>query len=637
MKRNMIKEKLFFILLLCLLLGLCMTACKQEQKKPVSSENSSDKEEQEEVKKTESGHYLVKDGVTEYQIVIPESTTEMLTEASKELQYFIEEATGVTVKVVTDNTVKETERVISLGRTGVAASLGVATTEEDDLGTSGYLIKTVDSSVVIMDDVKGDGEGVLYGVYDFLEDAIGLTIYAADEIAYEQPESIPIYEYDEIVKPSFDIRSLTYNEIRTDDTYKRRMRLIDLYDWEKLGIYGHTQVSRVLSVKGEHPEWYASGINQLCWSAGDEMETAFANNLIEIIKSKPDAVYFHLGQEDVTEACSCEKCKANIAADKYGNYAGLQIAFLNHVIEKVEAWRKAEAPERDIRFICYAYYMTFEPPVKKDSSGNIVANHKDCIPADNLYIFLTPIGGDYATTLEDAVNTMTLDATKGWGAIAPDRVMIYEYDCNYHNYLLYFNNFEVVQSHYDTFAENGVTFMYSQGPVTAKIPCFTEMRLYVESQLMWDLGKEYDVLVNDFMKGYYKDAAKEMRAYYDYIRKINDTYKNSGGKGGIYANIGEAYSIENVKEMDTLLDAALQAIEPHRNTNNELFKTLYYRIKKESISSLWLKLSKYDLAYSEEEMERISLEFYYLCEKYGIEYYAEGNAIGSMFYQYLPE
>ena len=640
MKEKMKKVGERLVLLLCLLSCCCLLACRKNEE-PDKTIDTPQKDiiENNETKKdlTESGYYLVEKGITDYRIVIPENATDMLKEASEELQSFLAQATGVTVEIATDTEVAGTDSIISLGKTKTAKALGVETTEADDLGTSDYLIKTVGSSIVIMDKVNGDGEGVLYGVYDFLEDAVGLIVYASDEIAYDSKDTVPLYVYDNIVKPSFDVRSLTYNDVRTDESYLHRMRLVDLYNWSKLGTWGHTQVSVILPNTGEHADWYSADGKQLCWSAGDAMEAAFANNLIKIIKEHPDAIYFMLGQEDVTNACDCEKCKANIAKDKYGSYAGLQIAFLNRIIEKVEAWRTQNAPERDIRYVCFAYYMTFAAPVKNDESGNMVAYHEDCKPSDKLYIFVASIGGDYASTLDDAINASTLQATKGWGALAPGRVMIYEYDCNFRNYLLNFNNFDVVQSHYKTYSENGVSLMYSQGPVTAKIPCFTEMRLYVESRLMWNLERNYDTLVNDFMSAYYKDAADAMREYYDYLREVYAEYKKNGGDGGIYASIEEAYTLDTVKEMDAYIEKALQAIEPLRNTNNELFATLYYRIKKESISNLWLKLNKFDLAYSEEELDHIALEFYYLCDKCGIEYYAEGQAIGSKFYQFFME
>jgi hypothetical protein len=53
------------------------------------------------------------------------------------------------------------------------------------------------------------------------------------------------------------------------------------------------------------------------------------------------------------------------------------------------------------------------------------------------------------------------------------------------------------------------------------------------------------------------------------------------------------------------------------------------------LSQMWLKLNKFSLYYSEEALNDITLEFYYLCERFEIEKYAEGKDIDDMFYRYL--
>lgn len=626
------KKKIYALFLMLLCVG-CMTACKE---KKVEQEPTTEQQQEEtQVKQLEeTGSYLVENGSSSYQIVIPKEATANLQMAATELQEFVKQASNVTISIVSDEEVTEADSVISLGNTTLAETMGVHVTEGDELGTSGYLIRTVGNCVAIVGDVNGDGEGVLYGVYDFLKDAIGLTFYAIDEIALEDKESIPLYKYDEVVKPTFDERSLSYFELRKDETYRKRMRMIDLYSTPKWALYGHSQVSQILPYTEEHADWYCAGGYQLCWSAGDEMETAFANSLIEKIKSNPEAVYFMLGQEDATKVCNCTKCLENVSDEKYGSYSGLQIVFLNHVIEKVEAWREANAPERELRYVCFAYYFSLNAPVKEDATGNVVPYHEECTPAEELYVLFAPIEADFSLPMDDTVNKRIGQAVRDWQAIAPGRLLIYEYDTNFSNYLLNYNNFEVVQEHYELYKENGVNFMYSQGPVEVQIPCFSEMRIFVESQLMWDLTKDYDALVDEFMEAYYKDAAPYMRKYYDYIRKIYAEYE-AGGTGQIYASIGDAYTQEMVEKLDGYIEEALEAIEPLRNTENELFGKLYYRIKKEELSQMWLKLNKFSLYYSEEALNDITLEFYYLCERFEIEKYAEGKDIDDMFYRYL--
>lgn len=642
MKGKIKRRAGFSLVLLCLLLCFSLTACK-EKKNPADKDTSQsgdavdNTDNNEEKELTESQYYLVEKGTTEYQIVIPKKAPDKIREAAEELQYFLAEATGVTLKIVADSDTQGTEKLISLGWTSVAEKLNVAATKEDNLGISGYLIKTVADSVVIMDAVKGDGYGVLYGVYDLLQDTIGLKVYAQDEISYEKKESIPLFIYDDLVTPSFDVRSLSFFPMRTDEEYKNRMRLVDLYNWEYIGTWGHNQTKLLSAYRESHPEWFSAGGEQLCWSGDDEMVTALANSVITEIKRYPEGKYFHIAQEDYHISCTCEKCTANVAEDKYGSYSGLQIAFLNRVIEKVEAWREANAPERDIRYMCFAYNQTFGAPVKQDKNGKLVPYHEDCVPHDKLYIMIASLSADFSYEMEEGVNKGTYDSVLGWNAIAPERIIIYEYDVNFKHYFLYFNNFNVVENHYEVYSENGVEFMYSQGPVSCNTTCFTEMRIFVESQLMWDLSKNYDELVNEFMAAYYKDAAEEMRNYYDYIREFYEEYKALGGAGTLYSDISQAYTYDIVNKMDELIEKALQAIEPLREEDHELFTTLYYRIKKEHLTSLWVKLNKFALLYSEEELDKIATEFYWLCDEADLTEYTEGVAIGDMFFEFIQD
>ena len=88
--------------------------------------------------------------------------------------------------------------------------------------------------------------------------------------------------------------------------------------------------------------------------------------------------------------------------------------------------------------------------------------------------------------------------------------------------------------------------------------------------------------------------------------------------------------------MDGYIDEALRAIEPLRKTDNERFATLYFRIKKEELSVLWLKLRTFSLYYTDDELEDFALEFYFLCDKLELSQYKEVNGeIGDMFENFV--
>lgn len=646
---NKYKKIISIVLVMVLSCGMFLYGCGQQAQTDVSKDDTGNNEFTLEnvgidmetaiptlEKPTATDFKLVENGNSSYKIVVPKESTEFTDYAAEELQYFMKEATGVELAIVRDEEVTDADVIISLGATSVANTEGVTVAAEDALGVSGYKIKTVGDNIFILGDAAPDSEGVLYGVYDFLLDAIDLKVYTSDEIAFTESENVPLYAYDDIVKPAFDERSLCYYDLRMDHTYMRRMRLFDFYDTEKWALFGHSQVSQILPFTEEHTDWYCPGGGQLCWAAGDEMEQAFAANLIEKIKENTTATYFMLGQEDTSNLCSCDKCLAATSSDMYGSYTGLQVAFLNDVIEIVEKWREANQPDREIRYVCFAYSVSLLPPVKEDADGNFAPYHEDCVPADELYVMFAPIEADFSKELQSEENKRTYNALLGWKSLVEDRIFVYEYETNFKAYFMNINNFEVVQEHYQTYLDQGVQLMYSQGPVTTYIPAFTEMRIFVESQLMWDIDKDYNDLVNEFMAVYFKDAAPAMRKYYDFIRQ---NYSESQETGRIYSFIDqpEYYSFETMQEMEGYIEEALEAIEPLRNTDNELFSTLYYRIKKESMSVLWLQLQTFNLYYEEDELDKIALEFYYLKDMMGLEQYAEGQDVSDMFFGYIKD
>ena len=63
------------------------------------------------------GQYLVNNGVTEYQIVIPAEISALMQLASSDLNRFISEATGVSIPVVKDSEVTGEGKFISIGKT----------------------------------------------------------------------------------------------------------------------------------------------------------------------------------------------------------------------------------------------------------------------------------------------------------------------------------------------------------------------------------------------------------------------------------------------------------------------------------------------------------------------------------------
>lgn len=621
-------------LLLCAVMLFALAACN---KNDTPTDNKPDK----------TAYNLVQDGVSEYKIVLSATATANELFAANELANFLNLATGAELEIVTDDEYPSSDAIIAIGNTKQAQAANAVSGQ--NLATSSFVLKTVGNSLYVTADKNGDGEACLYGVYQILQDAVNFRVYAADEIGYDTDnDTIPLYNYDKVYKPTFDQRELGYASIANDETYKKRMRLVWHDTDVRWTLHGHTQASHFVNpdfsdtlhpehegmTYGQaHPDWFDGG--QLCWSAGAEMERVAAEKLIRYIENYPQGEYIMLGQMDNTDYCSCDRCKKKMA--ELGiNPAGMQILFLNNVIKIAEQWRAENRPEQDVKYVTFAYNGTLQPPVKKDGNGNLVAINDQVKPHDKLYIYFTPIETDFAVDLSNQRNLSVMEALNGWNALASGRIMVYIYDINFHNYFINFNNFGTVEGMYRDYLDNGVYYMYSQGPIDTCVPCFQEMRVFVESQLMWDIGQGYDNLVNEFMQAYYRDAAPAVRKFYELIRNRYARYyavDDTSLGGGIYDSIGDSdiWTENLVNALGDALDDALSAVEKYKTTDNELYAKLHDRIMKEYLSVIFLKLSYYQASYTSAQIAEMKANFKYYTTYFQITNYAENDSLEGLF------
>lgn len=649
---------------------LCAVTCATVGCKPKQADESwvegtpiqsGDNLYEEEEKNLETTKYkLINRGVTEYKIVTSDEPSALETMAASELSYFIREATGATLNTIKSSEWKQGTPAISIGETVIAKNAGVSLPKDVDFGTSGYLIKTVDDSLIIMSGERGKGEGCLYGVYDFLDDAVGYECYAEDEFSIDKKNTVALYKYDKVVLPTFDQRSIGYRSTITDMTYQRRMRLIHQRTDNRWGLEGHVQAGSnnwsilpydVYSVPHDpaiceaedestcaegHLDWYAGGGSQLCWTAGEDMEKTFAQRLYSVIVNNPYSEYFHFGQEDNEYFCTCTRCQE--AMTEWGmNNQGLQINWANGVVEYTEALRLAneDTKNRNIQYMIYAYGGTMDAPTVKQADGTFKPKSDKVIPHNKLYIWFTPISTDFSKALTHSNNLTVYEALQGYGVLCKGRILVYIYDINFYNYLVNFNNFSTVKGMYEEYKKNGVYYMYSQGPMDAVVPTLQEMRIYVESELMWDVSQEYDTLVRKFMVNYFREGANAMYQYYNLIRNRYAYYQGVevANIGSIYSDIGNSnlWTEPVVSALSDCIQEALKAIEGLRDTDVTLYNKVKNRIMKENISVLFLTITHHASYYSNEEVARMKADLKYYTTLFGVTATRENGSLAGLF------
>ncbi len=637
------KSKIFQMItsIACSALFFACAACSEETEQNETTDTSS-----KELSVVE-GEYLYTSSISEYSILIRDDANYYENFAASELAENLGVSTGHKLPIVTEKELKKEDRVISLGHTDLWDEKVKVTLSEDKIIESGYYITTVENNIYISCPDFTSSSGILYGVYDFLYDTIGYEFFAEDEIYIEKKSEIPLYKYEAVtVNPSFEMRMIRKAELRDDSVTAMRYRMV--YPSESFGMirYGHGQASlyvhpdaactcglpgcgKGITYQKHHPEWfsnYGTKDLQLCWMGGETLERVVAEKFVELFQQYPDAEYFMFGQEDNLSTCSCEKC-TTAKKEFAGKPSGLQIAFMNNVIERTSAWLAENEPGREVKYIVYAYYGVEEAPVKTEK-GKVVPFSDKVVPNKNLYIYYTPIFYNYAYQFDSKQNAEYYKNLSDWKAIADGQLIMYLYDTNFTAYLVNFDNFGTLKGMYETCKEMGVACMTTQGADTYT-PCFQSLRAYVQSSLMWNINLSYEDLVQKFMKQYYKDASEYLYEYYKIIRDRYAYYRNvlEPSDGGIYAKVQNdiLWTPNVVAGMEECFDKALASIAKYEETDPDLYLKLKTRIMKERLSITYLKLTVLSAYQSEEEFAALKEEFKYYVNLFKLSEVKEGS------------
>jgi hypothetical protein len=123
-----------------------------------------------------------------------------------------------------------------------------------------------------------------------------------------------------------------------------------------------------------------------------------------------------------------------------------------------------------------------------------------------------------------------------------------------------FPNLRVLQPNIQFFVEKGITSVFEQG-LTELHGEFAELRAYLIAKLLWNPYANVDSLMDDFLRGYYGDAASHIRRYIDVM---HDALAASGEELSIY---GYPWSSENcylspamMHAYDSLFDEAERTV-----------------------------------------------------------------------------
>ena len=432
------------------------------------------------------------------------------------------------------------KRSITVSEGGFPISIYLDATMEDDT----YCVEAViEGKKPGMDIRGGNGRGVLYGVYGFLEKYAGLRAFTPTlevfptegDIIIEEGKMLEFY-------PVFEMRvNDWYRWAAGPDTYawcvKNGVNMIDGWwePWDKdTGMWGGAW---------DYGGLFVHTIGGLTGTGGgtsknpcltDENNLARAIAAVrERLAARPSTTILSVSQNDTDARCTCANCAAIDAEE--GSPAGTLLRFVNAIANDIAE----DYPNVIIDTLAYDYTQT-APRIT--------------VPAENVCIRLCTFHCHFTHPLNDptcAENARFCKDLEEWSKIC-DNIHIWDYTTNFAYYIPTYANLHVLQANMQFFAEHNAKGMFPQGNRNGPSGEFGELRAYLLSKLMMDpyMGEEeYYRLMDEFLQAYYGDGWAYIRMYID---KTSEMYQV--GCGNMYMHPFNRLPAERFIEMQQVFN-----------------------------------------------------------------------------------
>lgn len=592
---------------------------------------------------TESSRKLVDGETTEYKLVIPEGSS-AAGRAATFIQGHLRKATGVDFDIVTDAAADPfdaaSSKYIVIGSQPMFEASGL-TMPADDLGQSGYYIKTVGDSVIMMGSTDYSYQHIARA---FLYHVLGYVMYSQDTVFYEKEDCTTLPDMDIIEKPDFDFKT-SQQPMPDDLMYGMGFLSTGEVFLTPNGAWVHNSLDYLESYKTSHPDWFAG--NQLCYTAhGNESEynamvQAVADIIVRTSDANPSLGSITFTQEDGGSYCTCDNCRQMYA--KYTN-AGVQAMFMNDVDDLI----RPRLNGRPLNIIFFAYNDTAQPPVKKGPDGEFIRNAQgkfepiapEVICHPGVGVMIAPINSvktNFTYPFSNNENSATQNCIEGWQECC-SLIYYWLYETNFHYYMYPYNTWDAMVETYRYCVDSGAEFVFSEGQVGQHYgsSSFTRFKEYINSQAMFDVSVEYSDLVKKYFPAYFGEAAPQMYEMFEdicvWMRYLEEAYPTSVS-GYIYDDIG-ASALWPKGKLDNylaLIDSAFAAIAPLEETDPDRYSALYDHILQESLFPRYALIDLYENYFSAGELLEMRTSFKADASRLGCSNVREGGSFSGVY------
>ncbi len=555
---------------------------------------------------------LIDGGKSRYQIIVAAEAGAAVRCAAGELAKYLAAMGGAAIPVRSDEAPAGQWELV-VGRTNRQdAPCGAG------LKNDGYILRTVGERLFILGE---NDRACLYGVYGLLERHLGCRFLSAGVEKVPLRGRVELPELDETHISPFEYRETFWYEAETDQDFavKRGMNasIREPYDdchGGSIRYNGFVHTFKLYIPDAEffdtHPEYFAmvngkrqpGEYSQLCLT-NPEVFSIMLERALKSIEEHPECSIISLSQNDGFNPCTCPEC-ARVDAEE-GGYSGTLIRFVNGLAREIGK----RYPELTIDTLAYRY--TRQAPFKTKPEPNI------CVRMCTIECcFAHPIAEctdeSDAEKVDDKPTKTLQEDFEDWGKICK-RMFVWDYTTNFHHYLAPFPNLRVLKDNIRYFIGRNVTGLFEQGNAESVSGEFGELRAYLLTKLMWEPEGDVDKWMNEFLTGYYGQAAAAIRRYID---MLHDYVADEGVHVGIY-NTPESYLPDWLLEKAALLwDEAEKVAED---------EDVWERVHKSRLQLTYVQLRRMPMEdpARAEKMERFASDV----RRYGITRLQEGRDV----------
>lgn len=572
--------------------------------------------------------------------IIPEEYWGVPEFSAKEFAFFFKEATGVELEVLPEAEIADGVPFVSIGNTKQFKESELV--YDKTLGKDGINVFWKKGNLYI---IGGSEEGTCYGVYAYLEKVFNLKIFTADLFTIDKK---PDFTFEEVFisqQPYFPYRAIARGETdRINSPLKTIMRMRIGNLWKLFATYGHTfyQLISVKDYYDTHPEWFSSYVNhgkkpeneelyQICLT-NPECYQEYLGKIKKIIKERPFTVYASVSQNDGNgEPCKCPSCMA--LYEKYKkSWSAVYVHFANRVARDLTPWINETFPDRApyFMFTLLGYGITTYAPVDENGEPIIQCD-------DNVSVQYAPIIGSRATPYLDEEhyeefwndewgqwetgNRKMARAIKNWRKCCK-HIDMWSYGSDVNDSMTPYNMWYTIKQNLIDCKTAGGKLYFEEATHLLKVSNFTELKLYVETRLMWDISLDQDKLINDFMQAFYGLAGwTKVREYFDKMNahflatKPLDFGKIPETHGGSLRE--DLYPLDYLNECYDVFEEAVKANETLKGT--ERYEFYHDNIQKDKIVVNYLILSLYGEKLEADRRKLLVEEFEIYGNKIGLD------------------